>query len=52
MLIIAAIVLGLLSASSKLVPIFRSGVEALGQTIITKYLNNAPDICDPSKEKC
>ena len=52
MLIIAVIVLGLLAAASKLVPMFRGGVETLGNTITTKYLNNAPEFCDPTGDDC
>lgn len=52
MLIIAVVVLGLLAAASKLVPMFREGVQQLGTTIQTKYLSNAPDICDPNSQDC
>lgn len=52
MLIIAIVVLGLLAAASKLVPMFREGVVTLGETIQAKYLSNAPDICDPNNDDC
>lgn len=52
MLIIAVVVLGLLAAASKLVPMFRAGVETLGTTINEKYLSNAPEFCDPLDEGC
>ena len=52
MLIIAVIVIGLVAAASKLVPMFRDGVTQLGTTITTKYLSNSPEFCDPSKDDC
>jgi len=52
MLILAVVVIGLLAAASKLVPMFREGVTQLGQTITSKYLSNAPDFCDPSNDGC
>lgn len=52
MLIIAVVVLGLLAAASKLVPMFRGGVEQLGTTINEKYLSNMPEFCDSTKDGC
>jgi len=43
MLIIAVVVLGLIAAASKLIPLFQGGVEDLGQSITEKYLSNDPD---------
>lgn len=43
MLIIAVVVLGLIAAASKLIPVFQGGVEQLGQNISEKYLSNNPD---------
>jgi Flp pilus assembly pilin Flp len=43
MLIIAVVVLGLIAAASKLIPIFQGGVEKLGENISEKYLSNDPD---------
>lgn len=43
MLIIAVVVLGLVAAASKLIPIFQGGVEDLGANIAEKYLSNDPD---------
>lgn len=52
MLIIAVVVLGLLAAASKLVPMFRSGVEKLGENINNEYLSNVPQFCDPNSSDC
>lgn len=52
MLIIAVVVLGLLAAASKIVPMFRTGVETLGTTINEKYLSNNPDFCDSKNGEC
>ena len=48
MLIIAVVVLGLMAAASKLVPMFRAGVEQMGTNINEKYLSNAPDFEGPN----
>ena len=51
-LIISVVVLGLLAAASKLVPMFRDGVENLGNRITTKYLNYEPEFCKPEDDDC
>ena len=43
MLIIAVVVLGLVAAASKLLPLFEGGVRTLGTNIAEKYLTNDPD---------
>lgn len=47
-LMISVVVLGLLAASSLLLPSVKDGVDSMSQTLKTRFQNNPTTVCDPA----